>query len=118
MSAIILHEEIMSVNPREILLDEAKGIVLKDRNSVYGNPEDNFLDIARLWGAYKGIEFTSMDVAIMNMLIKIARLKCTPGYRDGLVDIAGYAACGADIQAAMDKRQAAAQLSKLPSGGA
>jgi hypothetical protein len=86
---------------RSKLLREAESIVNRDRNSVYGNPEDNFQDIADLWSAYKGVRFTMMDVAVMNMLIKVARLKKTPTYRDGLVDIAGYAACGADIQKAM-----------------
>jgi len=78
---------------------------MKDRNTVYGNPEDNFLDIANLWSAYMRdrtindkTPFTSMDVVVMNMLIKVARLRKTPEYHDGLVDIAGYAACGGDIQ--------------------
>lgn len=107
-------------SPRAQLLKEAEGIVMKDRNSIYGNPEDNFRDIAELWSAYKGLRFTSMDVVIMNMLIKVARLKKTPGYRDGLVDIAGYAACGADIQAminqAMSGQGAAAQSSQSVNG--
>lgn len=90
--------------PRTKLLMEANGIVNKDRNSIYGNPEDNFQDIAELWSAYKGTSFSPMDVVIMNMLIKVARLKKTPGYRDGLVDIAGYAACGADIQEGMKQK--------------
>ncbi len=94
----------MRPTERSKLLQEAEGIVNKDRNSVYGNPEDNFKDIAELWAAYKGCSFSSMDVVVMNMLIKVARLKKTPGYRDGLVDIAGYAACGADIQYNMAQR--------------
>lgn len=88
---------------RTKLLDEANEIVNKDRNSTYGDPEDNFKDIAALWAAYKGVEFSTMDVVVMNILIKVARLKKTPGYRDGLVDIAGYAACGADIQACLKR---------------
>lgn len=88
----------VGLTERSKLLREADDIVNKDRNSIYGNPEDNFKDIAELWSAYKGVHFSSMDIVIMNMLIKVARLKKTPSYRDGLVDIAGYAACGADIQ--------------------
>lgn len=88
----------LPMTSREKILEEARIIVTKDRNSTYGNPEDNFKDIANLWEAYKGVKFTSMDVVIMNMLIKVARLKKTPSYHDGLVDIAGYAACGGDIQ--------------------
>lgn len=89
------------VSPREAILDEAKGIVMKDRNSTYGNPEDNFRQIAALWSAYKGVHFTSMDVALMNSLIKVARLAKSPEHHDSVVDIAGYAACAGDIQEAM-----------------
>lgn len=90
-----------NLSPRAQLLREAEKIVTKDRNSAYGNPEDNFRDIAELWSAYwRGRlgPFTSMDVAMMNALIKIARVKNNPGHRDSVLDIAGYAACAADIQ--------------------
>ena len=95
-----------SRSPRELLLDEAKTIVMKDRNANYGNPEDNFRQIANLWTAYwnnvvSGVEvtFNAHDVAIMCMLIKIARLAVTPNHHDSAVDVAGYAACLAEIQA-------------------
>jgi hypothetical protein len=111
------NKPVRELYPREQLLREAEKIVTKDRNSVYGAPEDNFRDIAQLWSAYMNGRppisvnnpFSSMDVVVMNMLIKVARLKKTPDYHDGLVDIAGYAACGADIQEVMKK--AAAGLS-------
>lgn len=89
----------MSYNtPRSKLLNEVMEIVHKDRNANYGNPEDNFAQIARLWSAYKNTTFSSADVAIMNMLIKVARLAKSPQHHDSAVDIAGYAACLADIQ--------------------
>lgn len=91
---------------RTILLMEANEIVNKDRNSNYGNPEDNFRDIAHLWSVYKGVTMTPMDVAIFCTLIKVARLKKNPMHRDSLVDIAGYAACGADIQKWMNEGNA------------
>lgn len=87
--------------PRQKLLDEARRIVSVDRNSSYGNPEDNFKQIAELWTAYKHARFTSVDVAVMCMLIKVARLAKSPGHHDSAVDIAGYAACLADVQEAM-----------------
>jgi hypothetical protein len=84
-------------------------IVHKDRNANYGNPENNFRQIAGLWNVYIGNRFpagskesfalfTSADVAIMNLLIKVARLAKNPNHHDSAVDIAGYAACLADIQ--------------------
>lgn len=88
-------------SPREILLEQARQIVTQDRNSAYGNPEDNFRDIANLWSAYwrgRVGDFTPMDVAMFMVLMKTARLKNNQIHRDSLLDIAGYAACGADIQ--------------------
>jgi len=98
--------------PRARLLEEAMKIVHHDRNANYGNPEDNFQNIANLWNAYVEANakaklgsrdsyipvFTPADVAIMNMLIKVARLANNPNHHDSAVDIAGYAACLADIQ--------------------
>lgn len=87
--------------PRAKLLNEVMEIVHKDRNANYGNPEDNFAQIAGLWNQYIGSRFpagskesfalfTSADVAIMNMLIKVARLAKNPSHHDSAVDIAGY----------------------------
>lgn len=99
--------------PRSRLLNEVMEIVHKDRNANYGNPEDNFSQIAGLWNVYLGTRkkasvdttlfITSADVAIMNMLIKVARLAKNPNHHDSAVDIAGYAACLADIQESASK---------------
>lgn len=83
---------------REKLLLIAKEIVCSDRDKQYGGPEDTFKDIAALWSAYLNEDIGPEDVAIMMMLMKIARLKGSD-YRssDSWVDIAGYAACGSEI---------------------
>lgn len=94
---------------REHVLDEAKKCVLKDRNSTYGKPEDNFRRIAELWTAYLGIRpkdvgapITPTDVAQMMLLMKVARLAHNPTHKDSWVDAAGYIACGAGIEIAED----------------
>lgn len=85
---------------RERVLDEAKRCVLKNRNSVYGSPEDNFKNTADVINAqfsHKLKEnFSSSDVSILMICLKMARLKTTPGHFDSWVDLAGYAACGAE----------------------
>lgn len=91
---------------RSRILNEAMEITHKDRNSNYGNPEDNFQHIANLWNDYLRVRrpqaavLDSRDVAVMNMLIKVARLGNNPQHRDSVVDIAGYAACLGDAQEA------------------
>jgi hypothetical protein len=90
-------------DPAAILLDQAKKIVTGARRQSYGTPEDNFTCIADLWTAYLqrrsavkqeyGPDQT--DVAVMMVLMKVARLAETPNHADSWRDIAGYAACGA-----------------------
>lgn len=81
-------------NDRAHVLANAAQAVLSDRNKAYGDPEDNFLDIAELWAAYKKVSFTRADVAAMMALMKIARLRTNPIHEDSWIDVAGYAACG------------------------
>lgn len=88
---------------RSKLLQEAMSITHHDRNANYGNPEDNFQHIADLWNTYLAInkqrtEISSGDVAVMNSLIKVARLGNNINHHDSAVDIAGYAACLSDCQ--------------------
>lgn len=79
---------------RESVLSEAAQAVTKDRNNHYGDPEDNFADIARLWNAYKpGCDFDRLDVAMMMVMVKVARAYTSPILKDHWVDLAGYAAC-------------------------
>ena len=95
------------VAAREALLADAFNCVMQDRNASYGNPEDNFRDIANYWNSYcqqrgimqNGSHFiVPQDVAHLMILLKMARLGKNMAHRDSLVDIAGYAACAADCQ--------------------
>lgn len=81
---------------RRECLETAEHMVNGDREHDYGTPEDNFKTIAGLWSAYLGKEISSLDVAMLMALMKIARIKA--GTKpDSFVDLAGYAACGAEI---------------------
>lgn len=82
---------------REEILREAEFNVCGHRELDYGTPEDNFGVISELWSAYKGVDFSSKDVAIMLCLMKIGRITSGTGTRDSFVDAIGYLACGAEI---------------------
>lgn len=82
---------------RAEILDKAKKCVCGQRENEYGSPEDNFLTIAKLWSAYKDVDFSANDVAMMMALLKIARIRTGTATEDSFVDLAGYAACGAEI---------------------
>ncbi len=81
---------------RKECLDKAAECVLKDRASQYGGVEDNFRTIANFWSVYLGRKVYPADVAAMMALLKIARAKANPRHADSWVDLAGYAACGAE----------------------
>lgn len=84
-------------------LEKAKEIVCGHRENEYGSPEDNFKTIADFWSVYKGVEFTANDVAMMMALLKIARIRAGTATDDSYVDLAGYAACGSEINSKTDK---------------
>lgn len=68
------------------------------RCQTHGETENNFQIIADLWNAYCGgdYKFSAIDVSVMMILMKIARVK-SGGSLDNFVDIAGYAACGGEL---------------------
>lgn len=94
---------------RAEILDKAKECVCGQREQDYGSPENNFQLIADLWNnyLYSGMTFepavavklkiNSTDVAMMMALLKIARIKNGGGTGDSFVDLAGYAACGGEL---------------------
>ena len=90
---------------RAEILDAAKVCVCGDRENEYGSPENNFQRIADLWSVYKDVKFTSNDVAMMMALLKIARIKTGTGKEDSYIDLAGYAACGAEISTNNEKEK-------------
>ncbi len=82
-------------------LETALGYVTRDRSSSYGDPEDNFANIAEIWNAQglriDGRCLASSDVALLMAGMKLARLRFNPGHEDSWIDLAGYAACGMDV---------------------
>ena len=55
------------------ILQKATHTVCHARQDQYGDPEDNFVAIARLWEEYLGREVSPKDVATMMILFKVAR---------------------------------------------
>ena len=86
-------------NKREECLRKANEIVNGEREGQYGSPENNFQVIADLWNAYLTDEvyLSSVDVAMMMSLLKIARIRTGTHKEDSFLDLAGYAACAYEI---------------------
>ena len=86
---------------RKEILDEAAKIVCQDRERQYGEPEYNFTTIAAMWNEYihgTMLPLDACDVAAMMILLKVARISTGKRKNDNWVDIAGYAACGGEIE--------------------
>lgn len=81
---------------------ESVGQILEDRERQYGSPDAVFDAIAQMISAYLterlGIpaKVSKSDVAVIQMIQKIARIGVNVGHMDSWADIVGYAACGVE----------------------
>lgn len=82
---------------RRKALNEAADLIDSDRNAIYGEPGENMARIAALWSDFMGVQFTSTDVVAFMALVKLSRIAKTPDHRDSWIDLAGYAAIGAEV---------------------
>ena len=87
---------------REDMLRTAMNLVTGDRNQTYGSPTKNFQDTADVWNIFlqsklgSDAKITPGDVAAMMILLKLVRMIAQPK-SDNWIDIAGYAACGNEV---------------------
>jgi translation initiation factor 2 alpha subunit (eIF-2alpha) len=85
---------------RDLPLDEAKRIINADRNQEYGEPYENFRDIAEMMTVIlrkdlkDGARVRTHQVAMTMMAVKMSRMTTSPAKLDTWVDIAGYVGAG------------------------
>lgn len=99
-------EDVKRKLTRADILHAAEKCVCGQRETDYGTPEDNFKTIAELWETYLNkactrgvnVRVEAKDVAVMMALLKIARIAAGGGKADSWIDLAGYAACGAECE--------------------
>ena len=90
------------VPARAEVLREAERLITGDRNQTYGEPMENFENIASLFNTFlryklkDEAEITPGDTAGLMILVKLAREMSGPK-EDNKLDIAGYAACWAEV---------------------
>lgn len=69
------------------------------RQQNYGHPNQDFQRTAGMWTAFlshklkPGEVITMEEMALMMGQLKMSRLASTPGHRDSIVDLIGYAIC-------------------------
>ena len=67
------------------------------RHHEYGDKKTNHNNIAKLWSAYLGIDLNAHDVAILMLLLKIARTKSGNPTEDTYIDMVGYSAIAGEV---------------------
>ena len=73
------------------ILKHAAG-VLAERSKTYGDPGRAMAAIAARWSLTLGHPVTPAEVVLCMIDLKLARLGHDPKYRDGAIDVIGYAA--------------------------
>jgi hypothetical protein len=98
-------EKLKEPNTRAKTLGEAGRLVNGDRNAQYGAPYEDF---SRTAAALDGLGYQVAvgddvralephDVAVILSAVKLSRIMSSPQKQDSWVDLAGYAACGAEV---------------------
>jgi hypothetical protein len=80
----------------EQLLEQAASVVAR-RRGTYGQPCNLFEHVARRWSLVLGVKVTPAQAMLCLIDLKIARLAHDPQHLDSITDIAGYAACLAEV---------------------
>lgn len=85
---------------RDLPLTEAMRLINSDRNNEYGEPYENFRDIAEMMTVMlrpilkEGERVSVHHVAMVMMAVKLSRMTTSPLKLDTWVDIAGYVGTG------------------------
>ena len=82
------------------ILEEAIALIHGQRADDYGDAQSNFQHMADLVNPIirkADGKLSASDMALVMIQVKIARLQETPDHEDSWIDIAGYAALGAQI---------------------
>lgn len=90
------------------VLVTAAEIINKDRLQEYGDPGESFARIRDYWNTYLKHRFNKdipvkitlsrQDVAMLMLLMKVARLQGPKYTKDSIIDIIGYAALYNDLE--------------------
>lgn len=82
---------------RDETLNTAGNVVNGARAGDFGDAKENFTRIAKMWEQVLGVDVDPDQVALCMVLVKVARLTNSSQHSESWVDIAGYAALGAEV---------------------
>ena len=102
-------DETATERPAALALLDAYNAVCGPRNKDYGPPVEDFECQAYMMSAYltrsngNPVIVRATDIPALMACVKLARQAHCPK-RDNWVDLAGYAACGAEVDAEYEER--------------
>ena len=70
---------------------------IEERNREYGSVTESSTELAKRWSLTLGIDVTPQQVMLCMIDLKLVRLKQNPKHQDSVKDVAGYAACLAEL---------------------
>jgi len=82
---------------REAVLANANELINGDRAQMYGDAAVAHDRIARVWSVLIDKEINAHQVCLLLAAMKMVRAAVNPEYTDSWIDMAGYAALGAEI---------------------
>ena len=86
------------------MLAQASSLIDGERHGQHGPRQEQFASCAEAWAWWLGVQVTPHDVAMMNALQKMSRIKCGHHNRDNYVDIGGYDAIAYELAKEAFKR--------------
>tara|TARA_R100000963_G_scaffold34519_1_gene28422 strand:- start:2053 stop:2343 length:291 start_codon:yes stop_codon:yes gene_type:complete len=78
-------------------LKTAAKLLSGNREKEYGNKKENHENIANLWSAYLHRNISAHDVAVLMLLLKVARTQLGSTSADTYIDMVGYAAIAGEL---------------------
>lgn len=102
----------MKSNTADAILRETAEAVSGERERTHGDKLANHEKIAHFWTTYlqsrraERAPLTAHDVALMMVLLKLARTQCGEYNPDDSLDLIGYAACAAEISSRLAEKSA------------
>lgn len=79
------------------ILQTAEKLVNGNRDRTHGDKAVNHKNIASLWSSYLEVKITAKDVAILMVLLKLARTKAGEHNIDDYIDACGYSAIAGEL---------------------
>lgn len=84
----------IDIDRREVLERATEAVTL--RGDCHGAPAESFARIAAMWSVIFRHEVRAHEIALCLVALKLVRATASPTHADNWVDMAGYAACGAE----------------------